>query len=208
MGSAVFAKSLADKHANVELMICLEMIGYFTDEPNSQDYPVSILKWLYPTTGNFIAIVDQLYSSQARRLKNSMNQSITTPVYSINAPAFIPGADFSDHRNFWHQGFPAVMVTDTAFYRNTAYHTMADTIDRLDFDKMAQVTYGVYRYLLELTNKTSEFVAKALFPTFLPGLLTDLYPNWLRQFRIQQKVQVVRRKTTLLILSEIKTNNG
>jgi hypothetical protein len=78
-----------------------------------------------------------------------MNAASDLPVYSINAPAIIPGVDFSDHLSFWQQGYPAVMVTDTAFYRNDAYHTRRDTADRLDYDKMAQVVHGVYNYVIQ-----------------------------------------------------------
>jgi Zn-dependent M28 family amino/carboxypeptidase len=154
MGSAVYAKSLAETGSAVKLMIALEMIGYFSEEKGSQDYPLPLLSLYYPSIGNFIAIVDQMFSMQARRMKLSMAQVIALPVYSINAPTFIPGVDFSDHRNFWRYDYPAVMVTDTAFYRNRAYHTEYDRAERLDYDKMAQVAYGVFDYVLKLSNET------------------------------------------------------
>lgn len=154
MGSAVYAKSLAESGAAVRLMIALEMIGYFSDEKGSQDYPMPLLRLYYPSTGNFIAIVDQLVSMQAQRMKASMAQVSDLPVYSINAPSFIPGVDFSDHINFWRQGYPAVMITDTAFYRNRAYHTSEDRAERLNFEKMAQVVYGVYDYVVKLSNES------------------------------------------------------
>ena len=152
MGSAIFAKSLAEKAISVKLMICLEMIGYFSEEKKSQDYPAALLKLFYPSTGHFIAIVDQVFSIQAQRMKKWMNRVIEIPVYSINAPSFIPGVDFSDHRNFWIYGYPAVMVTDTAFYRNKAYHTRDDTADRLDYERMAQVVYGIYSYVRHINK--------------------------------------------------------
>ena len=144
MGSAVFAKSLADAHVRVDIMIALEMIGYFSDAPGSQDYPNPLLKLFYPTKGNFIAVVDQLFSGKARKMKKIMRASAQIPVRSINAPPLIPGVDLSDHKNFWDLGYPAVMITDTAFFRNKAYHTRADTAERLDYERMAQVVYGVF----------------------------------------------------------------
>jgi Zn-dependent M28 family amino/carboxypeptidase len=153
MGSAVYAKSLAEAGVAVKLMIALEMIGYYSEVKGSQNYPVSLLKFYYPSTGNFITVVDQFMSTQAQRMKTSMNQVIDLPVYSINAPSIIPGVDFSDHRNFWRYGCPAVMVTDTAFYRNKAYHTHGDTADRLSYTKMAQVVYGVFDYVVKLSNE-------------------------------------------------------
>ena len=152
MGSAVYAKSLADSGAEVRLMIALEMIGYFSDEQGSQNYPMPLLALYYPSAGNFIAIVDQVFSTQAQRMKKSMAQATQLPVCSINAPAFIPGIDFSDHINFWRYGYPAVMVTDTAFYRNHAYHTYDDRAVHLNYEKMAQVVYGVFDYVLKLSN--------------------------------------------------------
>ena len=153
MGSAVHAKSLSEGGASVKLMISLEMIGYFSDRENSQSFPLSLLKLFYPTRGNFILVVDRLFSNHAQGLKSAMSAATDLPVYSINAPAFIPGVDFSDHLNFWNRGFPAVMVTDTSFYRNDAYHTRADTADRLDYQKMAQVVLGVYSYVVETSGK-------------------------------------------------------
>ena len=145
MGSYVHAHRL---NQPVKLMISLEMIGYFSDQPNSQAYPSAVMNWLYPDTGHFIAVVDQLFSTQAQRLKKSINQHTSIPAYSINAPAWIPGIDFSDHRNYWAVDVPAVMVTDTAFYRNSRYHTAQDTVDTLNYEQMAEVVWGVYQHLL------------------------------------------------------------
>jgi Zn-dependent M28 family amino/carboxypeptidase len=152
MGSAVFAKSLADAEKGVKIMVALEMIGYFSDEPGSQDYPLPLLKLYYPGRGNFIAVVDQLFSGNARKMKKIMRANTDIPVHSINAPSVIPGIDLSDHRSFWQQGFPAVMITDTAFYRNKAYHTLRDTADRLDYERMAQVVSGLFAYVSAMSG--------------------------------------------------------
>ncbi|MEM7394768.1 MAG: M28 family peptidase, partial [Verrucomicrobiota bacterium] len=145
MGSAVHARSLKEQTASVKLMICLEMIGYFSDEKNSQTFPLKALELLYPNTGNFIALVDKMGSPWAKRMKIIMRKSSPLPAHSINAPSAVPGIDFSDHLNYWAEGYPAVMVTDTSFYRNTRYHTEFDTADTLDYDKMADVVFGVAR---------------------------------------------------------------
>lgn len=154
MGSAAHARSLRERGISVKLMISLEMIGYFSDQENSQDFPLPMLKLFYPSRGNFILVVDRLFSNRAQELKKWMSAASDLPVYSINAPAIIPGVDFSDHLNFWNNGYPAVMVTDTSFYRNDAYHTRRDTADRLDYQKMAQVVLGVYNYLIKTNGKT------------------------------------------------------
>lgn len=145
MGSAVHAQSLKDQNIEVEMMVCLEMIGYFSEEEKSQDYPVGLLKLFYPTKGNFIAIIGKLgQGSTIRKFKKKMKTTCGIPVKSINAPAALPGIDFSDHQNYWKQGYKAVMIGDTAFFRNKNYHEKTDTIETLDFDKMAEVVKGVY----------------------------------------------------------------
>lgn len=148
MGSAVFADSLKQQDIAVELMISLEMIGYYSDEPGSQAYPLPLMKLIYPDTGNFIAVIDKNFSSEGQELRESIRKYTDLPAISINAPEFVEGIDFSDHRNFWYWNYPAVMVTDTAFLRNLTYHTRHDTADRLDYYRMSQVVLGVYRHLI------------------------------------------------------------
>jgi len=150
MGSYIHAQSLKKAGRDVAYMLSLEMIGYFSDQANSQHYPVPYLDAIYPSTGNFIAIVANLSNMMTvRTIKKHFRQSTDLPVYSINAPAFITGIDFSDHQNYWAMGYPAVMVTDTAFARNMAYHTPQDTADRLDYEKMAQVVQATYYAILQ-----------------------------------------------------------
>ncbi len=145
MGSYVHAQSLAESDTIVEGMIALEMIGYFSDEFGSQKYPIPLFKLIYPSTGNFIAVVgkhDQ--RSYISRIKAGMKGVTDLPVFSIAAPRSIPGIDFSDHRNYWDLGMNAVMITNTAFYRNLEYHTIRDTWNRLDYPRMADVVRAVY----------------------------------------------------------------
>jgi hypothetical protein len=145
MGSAVHARSLKEQSAQVRVMFSLEMIGYFSDEPNSQDYPVELLRAFYPSRGNFITIVSSLGQGMlVRRIKSAMRAASELPVYSISAPTAIPGIDFSDHLNYWNSGYNAVMISDTAFYRNKRYHTMDDRPETLDYRRMAMVVAGVY----------------------------------------------------------------
>ena len=150
MGSAWHAKALKRAGTDVELMLSLEMIGYFSDAPESQSFPFPFMRWLYPTTGNFIAIVSRPQDQrETRRLKASMAGASDLPVHSINTLPTIPGIDFSDHLNYWGQGYPAAMVTDTAYERNHAYHLPGDTYDRLDYVRMAKVVQGVYAFVVE-----------------------------------------------------------
>jgi hypothetical protein len=132
------------------LMVSLECIGYFSDTAQSQSHPVRLLNAIYPTTGNFIALVGHYEDGDvARRVKAAMKSATDLPVHSINAPGFVVGVDFSDHLNYWHEGFVGMMVTDTAFYRNKAYHTPQDTADRLDYLRMAKVVDAVKAVVLD-----------------------------------------------------------
>lgn len=145
MGSAVHAGSLRARNASVRGAVILEMIGYFSDEPGSQSYPIGALRAFYPSRGNFIALVGNLDQRKfVRDFKAAMQGTTDLPVYSINAPASMPGIDFSDHLSYWAAGIPALMVTDTAFYRNREYHKAGDRWDRLDYDRMADVVTMVY----------------------------------------------------------------
>jgi Zn-dependent M28 family amino/carboxypeptidase len=145
MGSAVHAASLKERGIPVRAMIALEMIGYFTDAPGRQQYPLPILKLCYPSQGNFIGVVGKLgQGALVRRVRNAMRRASPLPVHSLSAPRSLPGVDFSDHRNYWDAGYQAVMITDTAFYRNPSYHTADDTPETLDYERMAMVVQGVY----------------------------------------------------------------
>ena len=152
MGSAVHARNLKASGRPVRAMLCLEMIGCFTEEPGSQSFPFPLLRLFYPGRGDFIAVVGNLGGTRlVRWVKRSMRAGGDLPVYSINAPALVPGVDLSDHASYWREGFPAIMITDTAFYRNDRYHTEQDTPGTLDYARMAKVVDGVLRAALDLS---------------------------------------------------------
>ena len=129
MGSAVHATSMKRQGIPIRMMISLEMIGYFSDQDNSQHFPLSFLKLFYPDKGNWIGIIGDLSSlSAVRSIKAPMARATELAVYSFNAPpGIVTGVDFSDHLNYWNKNYPAVMITDTAFLRNLNYHTAHDT---------------------------------------------------------------------------------
>lgn len=145
MGSMRHARSLRGEGREVRLMLSLEMIGYFRDEPGSQRYPTRALKLLYPERGDFIALVGAYRDfGEMRRVKGLFKGAAGLRAVSINAPAFVQGVDFSDHASYWRHGMPAIMVTDTAFQRNPNYHGTGDTPETLDYERMAQVVQGVF----------------------------------------------------------------
>lgn len=146
MGSQQHAQKLMAQKVPLRLMISVEMIGYFTDEPESQKFPSPHLKPLYPNTGNFIGVVGKLFDrGNVRRVKALMREASSLPVYSLNAPATLSEASLSDHASFWELNLPALMVTDTAFLRNPNYHKPTDKPDTLDYNRMADVVSGLYR---------------------------------------------------------------
>ena len=153
MGSWVHAAALKQERAVVRAMISLEMIGYFTDKPKSQRFPHPILSFFYPSTGDFIAVVGRVgQGGLVRQVKKAMQRTTYLDVYSMNGPQRIPGIDFSDHRSYWEHGYHAVMVTDTAFYRNDRYHTAKDTADTLDYERMSEVVRAVHRAVVVLAQ--------------------------------------------------------
>lgn len=149
MGSAVHARSLKQENVPVALMLSLEMIGYFQGKRGSQSYPLPLLGLLYPSRGNFIAIVGRWdQRSVVGAFKQACAGAADIPVVSIAAPPFVPVIDFSDHRNYWAEGFPALMITDTSFLRNPHYHQPTDTYETLDYRRRAEVVKLLHAGLL------------------------------------------------------------
>ncbi len=145
MGSFIHANSLRNAGIQVELMICLDMIGYFDDTPDSQRFPLNILSFFYPDEGNFISVISNFNNFfKGSKVKRLMMKNSDIKVTHLSGPSMIQGIDFSDHLNFWNSGYNAVFITDTAFYRNPNYHKKSDTIDTLDFDRMSEVVNGLY----------------------------------------------------------------
>lgn len=140
MGSFVHAESLKNRNTMVEGMVSIEMIGYFNDQLKSQHYPLPILALKYGRTGDFITVVKKLDGgSFSRRFAERFKKTELVKTKIFSGPKALPGIDFSDHLNYWKFGFDAVMITDTAFYRNINYHESTDTIETLDLKRMAAV---------------------------------------------------------------------
>ena len=151
MGSYIHARSLFDKKVNVTGMICLEMIGFFSDEPGSQQFPSDELAGQYPDTGNFIIVIGLERCAEFNRAVHewmAMEESIR--VERIDFPDANRLAGLSDQRNYWKFGYDAVMINDTSFLRNPNYHSVTDTIETLDFQRMAGVVNGCYRAMVNL----------------------------------------------------------
>jgi Zn-dependent M28 family amino/carboxypeptidase len=148
MGSYVYAKSVKDEGVKVLGMISLEMIGYFCEEEDCQEYPLTFLKWFFPKKGNYISFIGDLSSrALTRQVKNSFSKVANLPAESLNTFSSVSGVDFSDHRNFWMFGYKAFMITDTSFYRNPNYHEMEDTPEKLDYKRMSNLITGLHKVI-------------------------------------------------------------
>lgn len=145
MGSYIHAKSIFEKGEKIKGMICLEMIGYFNDNPKSQDYPLGFLKLFYGAKGNYITVVQKIGNEGfARQVKRMMKKQRVINTKSFKGPASLQGVDFSDHRNYWKFNYSAVMITNTAFYRNKNYHENTDKMETLDINRMGLVIDELY----------------------------------------------------------------
>lgn len=155
-GSAHYAQSARDQNQDIRGMLSLETMGYYNDQSNSQKYPFPFSRF-YPDTANFIGFVGNLNSRNlVRRAITAFRNNTNFPSEGLAAPAFIAGVGWSDHRLFWDQGYQALMVTDTAFFRYDAYHTSEDTWEKLDYERLARVVNGLVPTVLSLASISSK----------------------------------------------------
>ncbi|MFT4600248.1 MAG: hypothetical protein ACI857_000422 [Arenicella sp.] len=149
MGSYIHAKSLIDDKREVNGMICLEMIGYYDSAKKSQHYPLRFLSMFYGSRGDFITIVNKFGKHKfARKFTSKFKKLSEVEAKKFTGPKGLQGIDFSDHLNYWKFGISALMITDTAFYRNMHYHETGDKMEILDLPKMALVIDAVFKSLM------------------------------------------------------------
>ena len=147
MGSRIYAKECKAENKNIRAIIVFDLIGFYSNKPFSQRYPV-ILGLFFPNKGNFIGVFGNFKSRYlARQITRIFKNNSSFPIASI-ALDFIPGIDFSDHWSFWKEGYPAVMISDTAFLRHKNYHKNTDTWEKLNYKDMACVIEGIYGVLV------------------------------------------------------------
>jgi Zn-dependent M28 family amino/carboxypeptidase len=160
MGSRRYARAARARGDGIRVMPSLEMLGCFSDAAGSQAYP-PLFRFFYPDAGNFIAFVSNLGSRRAlAEVFDAFKASTDFPAERLACPAFVPGVSWSDQLSFWREGYAAVMVTDTAFYRYAHYHRPTDTPDRLDFARMARVVDGLSKAVARLAGGTQRVGAQ------------------------------------------------
>jgi hypothetical protein len=152
MGSWVYARRCRKANENIVAMLSLETIGYYTDEPGTQQYPPPYGA-LYPREGNFIAVIGNVGSRPlVHRTVEAFRRHAKFPSEGGAIPGDVPGAGWSDHWSFWQEGYPGVMITDTALFRYPYYHSPDDTPDKLHYDQMARVVDGLETVIADLAG--------------------------------------------------------
>ena len=152
MGSYVFTKYLKKNQKSVKTAVILEMLGFYNEGLFSQRY-LPLIGPFYPNQANFIAVVGNFPSAGiVKNLVQGMRRGTFFPIRSIVAPSFLPGIYFSDHWSFWKMGYPAVMVTDTAYLRYKHYHKRTDTMEKINFIKMSYVIQGLHQGIENFIN--------------------------------------------------------
>ncbi len=156
MGSRMYARESAQRDERIVAMLSLETIGYYSELKGSQSYPPPF-NLIYSSTGNFIGFVSNLASRHlVQRIVATFRRHTRFPSEALAAPSIIPGIGWSDHWSFWQEGYPAVMVTDTALYRYPQYHTRRDTPEIIDYERTARVVAGIAIVLDELGGRETD----------------------------------------------------
>jgi len=153
MGSYKYARAAKDRGEDIEAVVCIDMIGYYSDEPGSQKYPF-ILKPFYPDKGNFIGICGDFGSYDLiNETITEFKKSCAVPVeYMIALTPFLPQIMTTDNRSFWTFGYKSVWITDTCIYRNPYMHSVNDLYDTLDYNRMSEVVNCIYKIVLKLAR--------------------------------------------------------
>src|SRR5213076_472980 len=145
-------KRCRERGERVVAMISIEAIGYYSDAAGSQQYP-ALLQTVYPTVANFVAFVSNLGSrALLQQCVDAFRRQATIPSEGGALPEDIPGIAWSDQWSFWRFDYPAVMVTDTALFRNPHYHARGDLPDTLDYERLARTTEGLVAVIRALAG--------------------------------------------------------
>ncbi len=153
MASKIYAEAARQRGDDIRVMLSLEMLGCYSDEPGSQAYP-PFLRWFYPDRGNFIAFVSNIKSRHAlRETTAAFRKHSDFPAEQLASPSIVPGVAWSDHLSFWRAGYPAVMVTDTAYNRYPHYHRESDTPDKIHYAEMTRVVQGLAKTIAALAGE-------------------------------------------------------
>jgi hypothetical protein len=154
MGSIRYARYCHEKKDAIQLVICLDMVGFYSDE-KIQKFPQYPGAPTYaPQEANFVILVsEENYATITQRFFRYLQQHNRFPTQILVTPSSVKGINLSDHASFWKYGYPGLMISDTAFYRTPYYHTPADTANTLDYKKMAMLAQGLAQAIQELDKE-------------------------------------------------------
>jgi Zn-dependent M28 family amino/carboxypeptidase len=156
MGSRVNARASRARGDDIVAMLSLETLGCYSDESGSQSYPSPLLRLVYPSRGNFVAFVSDIASRPLlRHVVGTFREHARIASEGGALPNWVSGVGWSDHRSYWLEGWPAVMVTDTAVFRDTNYHRGTDSVEHVDFRRLALAVEGLVHVVDELANPTT-----------------------------------------------------
>ena len=151
MASGIYAREARRRGDRIVGMLSLETLGYYDDQ-TSQRYPFP-MGLFYPWTGNFVGFVANPQSKELLfQSLSAFRRHMRFPSEGLAAPSWVMGVDWSDHASFWDEGYPAIMVTDTALFRYDPYHSGEDTPDKLTYDRFARVVMGLSWVIADLAR--------------------------------------------------------
>jgi Zn-dependent M28 family amino/carboxypeptidase len=152
-GAQQYAAVCHERAEKVIAMLSLETMGYYSDAAGSQTFPHDVFGLVYPKQGDFIAFVSNMKSRRLLNRFTKLFRSATPfPCEKVAVPESIRGVAYSDHAAFWKYDYPALMITDTAFYRYPHYHTNEDTPEKVDYDSLARVVFGIAEVVKQISN--------------------------------------------------------
>jgi Zn-dependent M28 family amino/carboxypeptidase len=152
MGSYQYAKRSHQLREDIKVMLSMDALGIYKDEPGSQRLPFPF-SLFYPDRGNFLAFIGNLYSRKyVKETTKGFKKGSSFPIQAGVAPEWAKGAAWSDHSSFWKFGYPGIMVTDTGGFRSPSHTTKEDTMEKLNFDAMSRIAIGMYASVVHLTS--------------------------------------------------------
>ncbi|MCC6971960.1 MAG: M20/M25/M40 family metallo-hydrolase [Phycisphaerales bacterium] len=165
VGSAAYVRQWRDdtkpggprENETIVAMLSLELLGYYSDKEGSQKSPFPAVKGVFePSTvgDNIVLVTTSAHQPLTKRVEAAMLAAAPgVKVFRADfSPVPLPDLMRSDHAPFLLAGVPAVMVTDTANFRNPNYHKATDTIETLDLERMTRTVEGIAGAVRELAG--------------------------------------------------------
>ncbi|UCC81259.1 MAG: M28 family peptidase, partial [Candidatus Zixiibacteriota bacterium] len=152
MGSLRYAQRCNERGENIRVMLCMDAIGVYRQEPGTQKLPFPF-SLFYPDRGNFLGFIADLGSrSVVVMATRGFKKGSSFPIEAGCAPRWVKGVTWSDHFSFWKYGYRAVQITDTGAFRSPSHTSVDDTMDKIDFVALARITIGMYTSVLECAS--------------------------------------------------------